>query len=103
MIIREFDDGHQEFLIEPKSSYFTNTGPILEKQRIRAVERNTIPPFQYEIRENNNGTLNQIWISCRKFENKDMELNLINPLIWTFDTLLHPDPSKQTEANRRPN
>ena len=99
MTIREFDDGHDEFLVTPNYGYLVGTGPmqgflrntILEPQKVRAIQRNSTIPFQYEIRESNNGLLKEIWISCKKFESKDMELNLINPLTWTFQHILHPD------------
>ena len=59
MIIREFDDGHDEFLVTPNYGYLANTAPmqgflrskILEKQKARAVQRNSPIPFQYEIRK----------------------------------------------------
>ena len=98
MIIREFDDGHDEFLITPSYGYLVNTGPmgflrnkILEPQKARAVQRNSPNPFLYEIRESSNGLLKEIWISCKRYEGKDLEVNLITPLIWTFDHILHPE------------
>jgi hypothetical protein len=98
MTIREYDDGHDEFLVTPKNGYLVNTGPmgflrnrILEPQKARAVQRNSPNPFLYEIRESNNGLLKEIWISCKRYEGKDLEVNLITPLIWTFNHVLHPD------------
>jgi hypothetical protein len=101
MTIREYDDGHDEFLVTPNYGYLANTGPmqrflrntILEPQKARAVQRNSTIPFRYEIRDNNNGLLREIWISCKRRESKEIELNLISPLIHTFNKILHPDES----------
>ena len=56
--MREFDDGHEEFLVTPNYDYLVNTSPmhgflrnkILEQQKALAVQRNSPIPFQYEIR-----------------------------------------------------
>jgi hypothetical protein len=98
MVISEYED-HQEFDIQSTNGLVVDLekGPFKFLQGCLDGFKRKHPEFKSEIRVNDQGVLTGIWITTSKLSDKIIDLDIVSPTVWTFNAVLHPEKTKDTQ------